>query len=123
MTAPSPTIRDSEQIARLVADLRDLAEDIERSSDAQNVYAAADLIARLPEMEAALKMHYALYTHAWDTVDGNLVMFGESIDKFEAAHAATHKALGYAPLITLEEDETELAAFSTGDAGEGKDHE
>jgi hypothetical protein len=46
-------------------------------------------------LRAALSELSAMYAHAWDLVDGGLIMMGPSIPRFEAAHAAARKALGF----------------------------
>ncbi|MEY9676062.1 hypothetical protein ABIE93_005996 [Bradyrhizobium elkanii] len=48
-----------------------------------------------------------MYSHAWDSVDGNLLMLGPSIDRFEKAHHAAQVALCAvtgAPLPISDED-------------------
>ena len=69
-----------------------------------NVYTCAHLMrVRRPEdcvfchrdqLKTALKGLSAMYTRAWDRVDGGLVMLPPSIPEFEAAHAAARVALG-----------------------------
>lgn len=50
-----------------------------------------DEIARL---RAALKDLSDMYTHAWDRADGDLVMMGASVPRFEKVHSAARIALG-----------------------------
>lgn len=48
---------------------------------------------QLAAVRAALKGLSDMYSHAWDSVDGNLLMIGDSIPRFEAAHEAAMQAL------------------------------
>ena len=60
----------------------------------------AFLLAQVDALAGALKDLSAMYAHAWDLVDGGLMMMGTSIPKFEKAHKAAYKALtdaGYVP--------------------------
>jgi hypothetical protein len=54
------------------------------------------LLAAAPDLLEALNDLSAVYTHAWDLVDGGLMMFGDSIPRFEAAHAKARAAIGKA---------------------------
>lgn len=48
------------------------------------------------ELVEALGELHGMYSYAWDLVDGGLMMFADSIPKFEAAHAKAAKALARA---------------------------
>lgn len=56
------------------------------------------------QLRAALKDLTDMYTHAWDLVDGGLIMLPPSIPRFEAAHNAAMLALGI-KLVDPEEEE------------------
>lgn len=76
--------------------LADLVEIIRISVEAGKSDAAdevASLRAQLAEALAALKGLSDLYGHAWDRVDGALVMMGDSVDRFEKAHADAYDVL------------------------------
>lgn len=49
--------------------------------------------ARIKELEGALRELSAMYSHAWDTVNGDLLMMSGSIPRFEAAHKRAEEAL------------------------------
>lgn len=44
------------------------------------------LIAAAPDLLAACKALFEMYSHAWDRADGSLVMLPPSIPRFEEAH-------------------------------------
>lgn len=48
------------------------------------------------ELLAALRELSAMYTHAWDLVDGGLTMLSGSVDRFEAAHENARAAISRA---------------------------
>lgn len=50
----------------------------------------------MQELVEALEELHGMYSYAWDLVDGGLMMFADSIPKFEAAHAKAAKALARA---------------------------
>ena len=52
-----------------------------------------ELKKRISTLEIALRELSAMYSHAWDAVDGSLLMLPESIPRFEAAHRAAEAAL------------------------------
>ena len=56
----------------------------------------AYLIAAAPELLEALKGLSDMYTHAWDVVGGGLLMSEQSVEKFEAVHAAAVAAIAKA---------------------------
>lgn len=64
--------------------IRDMAAELER------------LQAANAKLRAACEAHSALYVHAWDVVDGGLLMSRPSVEKFEKAHAITLEALAEA---------------------------
>jgi len=59
--------------------------------DAADALDARD--ARIAELEGALRELSAMYSHAWDTVNGDLLMMSGSIPRFEAAHKRAEEAL------------------------------
>lgn len=77
--------------------------------------ANAVMIAAIPEMLAALRGLSKMYSHAWDSVDGNLVMLGPSIERFEKAHHEAQKVLcaidGVPMPICDDEDDAALASI------------
>ena len=54
------------------------------------------LIAAAPDLLSALEELSSMYGHAWDRVDGALVMMGSSIERFENAHEKARAALAKA---------------------------
>lgn len=70
------------------------------------IAASVNVIRRLEKENRALRSQLAIkdkaladlsnmYSHAWDLVDGGLMMMPDSIPKFEDAHAAARKALDF----------------------------
>jgi hypothetical protein len=60
------------------------------------------LVARVKELMAALKEMEAMYTHAWDRVDGGLTMMKSSVERFDAACGRAHELL---KSVTAEKEE------------------
>lgn len=56
-------------------------------------YMASEVDARIAELEKALRELDGLYTSVWDRVDGALVLFPDSIPRFEVAHEKAQRAL------------------------------
>jgi len=48
---------------------------------------------RIKALDGALRELSAMYSHAWDTVNGDLLMMSGSIPRFEAAHKRAEEAL------------------------------
>jgi hypothetical protein len=123
MTTPTPTAQDleREQLPDLRCDETKFwhAQIDKREEEilTQSAELAA-LRAQVDGLRAALKGLYDMYTHAWDLADGSgLVMLADSIPRFESAHSAAHLALGYPPLVTVEDIEAADAALAPPDAG------
>jgi hypothetical protein len=72
------------------------------------------VVVRADEVEklrSALKGLSDMYSHAWDLVDGGLMMHGSSVERFESAHNAAYALLNPDhPLITGDKEEEERAA-------------
>lgn len=66
------------------------------ASGSESKEADARLFAAAPELYEALKALSAMYAATWDRVDGDLVMMGETVDKFEIAHQQAAAALAKA---------------------------
>lgn len=49
--------------------------------------------AHTAELRGALKELSDMYAHAWDTVNGDLLMMGDSVKRFEKAHDRARAAL------------------------------
>lgn len=60
------------------------------------------LVERVKELVAALKEMEAMYTHAWDRVDGGLTMMQSSVDRFDSACGRAHELL---KSVTTEKEE------------------
>jgi len=67
-----------------------------RQISIEEAQANARLIAAAPELLEALKELSAMYTHAWDSDGGALIMLPPSVPRFEAAHAKAVDAISKA---------------------------
>lgn len=80
------------KIARIM--YRDDACELIVPSDLRSLVGAIKFLrSQNKEMREALQELSAMYTYAWDTVDGGLLMMGSGIDRFEKAHAKAKAAL------------------------------
>jgi hypothetical protein len=61
-----------------------------------------DLVERVKELMAALKEMEAMYTHAWDRVDGGLTMRKSSVERFDSACGRAYELL---KSVTTEKEE------------------
>jgi hypothetical protein len=67
------------------------------------------MLARIAELEAALRGLSDMYSHAWDLVAGGLVMQPPSIPRFEEAHRVARIALGH-PFVGDDGSDPDAAA-------------
>lgn len=86
MTTHTPT---TEEIGNKMADICNQWEALYDKAAAER----NELREQRDELLAALKELSAMYTHTWDSVNGDLLMLVDSIPRFEAAHEKARAAL------------------------------